>query len=114
MAETHPAASDRSAGNPRLTLGQRVYLGKGCLFLGDGSIDIGDDVIIGPDVKIASTEAAAVQIGDGSWIGEAAVIEPGAQIGQGAMVCARTRVSGPVPANSVLNGEPPKVVWYLR
>ena len=114
MAASPPARSDRSAGNPRLTLGQRVHLGEGCLFLGDGSIEIGDDVIIGPNVKIASTEAAAVHIGGGSWIGEAAVLEPGAQVGQGAMVCARTRVSGPVPANAVLNGEPAKVVWYLR
>lgn len=51
-----------------------------------------------------------VQIGDRVWIGEQACILPGVTIGEGAIVGAGAVVTHDVPANTVVAGNPARVI----
>lgn len=98
----------------RVRLGQGVFISAGCELVDDGIITLGDDVILGPGVRIIAEEGHDVTIEAGAWIGENAALRPGAHVGAGAMVCGESVVQGDVPANAVVEGRPAKVTWYLR
>lgn len=53
---------------------------------------------------------APVEIGDGAWLGENAVICPGVRIGRGAVVGANAVVTADVPDFSVAVGVPARVI----
>lgn len=97
-----------------LTLGHSVYLSAGCEISNHGPVRMGDCVVCGPGVKIRSEAGAPVWIGDRVWIGEGAVILPGARIGDDAIICAGTRVEGEVAARTVVAGNPWRVLRVVR
>lgn len=98
----------------------RAYLG------GQGGIEIGDYVIIGPDVKIFSENhifssldipikdqgesRKGVKINNNCWIGAGAVILDGVEIGEGCVIAAGSVVTKSFPKNSVLGGVPAKLI----
>ncbi|HEX3865282.1 MAG TPA: acyltransferase, partial [Gemmatimonadaceae bacterium] len=113
-----------------IRLGDRSAIGAGSFLGGQGGIVIGDDVIMGPGVRIfsenhrydslhepirAQGEArAAVRIEDDCWIGSGATILAGVTIGTGCVVAAGAVVTRHVPAWSVAAGVPARVVRSRR
>lgn len=85
---------------------------------------IGDDVIIGPDVRFITINhptdvtqrlqdvmyARPITIGSACWIGARATILPGATVGYGTTIGAGAVVSGNLPEYSVAVGVPARVV----
>lgn len=85
-------------------------------------IEMGYHVMIGRNVTIRDNngghylsmqgykESRPVKIGNHVWLCEGCTIMPGAKIGDGAIVGAGSVVYGHVPANSLVSGNPAKVV----
>jgi acetyltransferase-like isoleucine patch superfamily enzyme len=114
-----------------LEMGERVQVASGCfLSVGVGGVTIGDDVLIGPNCTIVSnsyrydrlgvpcaqqgTTSAGVRIGRHAWIGANSVVLDGASIGDGVVVSAGSVVSGTVPPNTVVLGNPARVIFKRR
>ncbi len=105
-----------------LRFGKRVFLNSGCKFQDQEGITIGDDVLIGHNVVIATLnhsmnpdsradmEPRPVRIGDKVWIGSNATILPGVTIGDGAVIAAGAVVTRNVDPLSVVAGVPAKPV----
>ena len=103
-------------------LGKRVFINSGCCFQDQGGIEIGDDVLIGQQVVIATLNhdlhpdrrasmlPKPVKIGNKVWIGAHATILAGVNIGDGAVVAAGAVVTKDVPKNTVVAGVPAKVI----
>lgn len=105
-----------------IRMGRRVFLNSGCKFQDQGGITIGDDVLIGHNVVIATLNhdldpdrrgdllPAPVRIGDKVWIGANATILPGVTIGEGAVIAAGAVVSKDVAPRTVVGGVPAHVI----
>lgn len=83
------------------------------------SIEIGNDVIVGPDVVIRDSDnhslngancSAPIVISDNVWIGQRATILKGVTIGAGAVVAAGAVVTKSVPPFSLVGGVPARVI----
>jgi acetyltransferase-like isoleucine patch superfamily enzyme len=108
-----------------LTIGKRVFINSGCKFQDQGGITIGDDVLIGHNVVIATLnhsfdperrgdlEPCPVKIGNKVWIGANATILPGVTVGEGAIVAAGAVVTKDVASLTVVGGVPAKVIKVI-
>ena len=109
-----------------ITIGKDVFINSGCHFQDQGGIEIGDDVLIGQQVVIATLNhdfnpeergnmsPSPVKIGNKVWIGAHATILPGVTIGDGAVVAAGAVVTKSVPAFSVVAGVPAKIIKSIE
>ena len=108
----------------RVKLGKNITINKGATFLSAGIIEIEDDVLIGPDVKIATVNHDLVDrhhkfyfkkvvIKKNAWICMGAIICPGVTIGENSVVAAGAVVTKDVPDNVVVGGNPAKVIKHL-
>lgn len=105
-------------------LGNNVYANFNLTLVDDGNIDIGDCVMIGPNVTIATANHPIapelrekglqynkdVHIGCNVWIGAGAVIVPGITIGDNSVIGAGSIVVKDIPANVVAVGNPCRVI----
>ncbi|MFB9768297.1 DapH/DapD/GlmU-related protein [Lactiplantibacillus modestisalitolerans] len=103
-------------------LGERVFINSGATFVDLGGIYIADDVLIGPNVTIASVShqmapakrrnlaLAPVYIQRNAWLAANVTVTPGVTIGENAVVAAGAVVTHDVPANTVVAGMPARVV----
>ena len=114
----------------RLSLGHRVIINVGGYLSGEGGLAIGDDVIVGPHVRLLSAGHAIhggdavvaknpitrgeIRVGRGAWIAGGATVLEGVTIAEGAVVGAGSVVTGDVPAFAVAVGNPARVVCYRR
>jgi acetyltransferase-like isoleucine patch superfamily enzyme len=114
----------------KMIIGDNTWIGQGCFLHSAGGIVIGNDVGIGPGVKIITSTHALknseqpilhnelsfhpVHIDEGSDIGVGAIILPGVHISQGAQVGAGAVVTTDVPAQAIVVGVPAKIVDYVR
>lgn len=105
-----------------IQIGSKSIVNVGCYLSGEGGLVIGEEVLIGPHVKIFSAghaihggepsifrnalTYARVKIEDGAWIGGGATILPGVTIGRGAVVGAGSVVTKDVLAFSIVGGNP--------
>lgn len=108
-----------------ITVGKNVFINSGCCFQDQGGIEIGNNVLIGQQVVIATLNhdlvpykranmlPAPVKIGNGVWIGAHATILAGVTIGDNAVVAAGAVVTKGVPSNSVVGGVPAKILKYI-
>jgi acetyltransferase-like isoleucine patch superfamily enzyme len=114
-----------------LELGQNVDIANSCFIAAhEGGIRIGRDTLIGPSVSILSANleigdidvpirlqghsSRGVTIGENVWIGAGCAVLDGADIGSGCVISANAVVSGRIPPNSVVAGNPAKVVFTRR
>ncbi|MFD3443756.1 hypothetical protein ACFDTO_04035 [Microbacteriaceae bacterium 4G12] len=111
-----------------LVMGDRSSMGAGCFIGCSGYIEIGDDVMLGPGVRIFSenhvfddtsrtikaqgVERGTVHIGDDCWIASGATITANVRIGSGVVVAAGSIVTSDVPDNAVVAGVPARVLRY--
>lgn len=110
------------------TIGNHVYLNYMCTILDNNEVRIGHHVMIGPVVQIytvahaigAETRiqgwetAKPIVIEDNVWLGGGAILLPGVRIGRNAVVGAGAVVSHSVPANTVVAGNPARVIRELE
>jgi maltose O-acetyltransferase len=110
-----------------LTIGLKCYINHGCVFDALGSIDIGNEVSFGHEVLITTSthrigtperrgglvEPDPVRVGHGAWVGSRAVILPGVEVGDGAIVAAGAVVTRSVPPNVIVGGTPARVIREL-
>lgn len=101
-------------------VGKNVFINMGCKFQDQGGIFIGDGVLIGHNVVLATLNhakspcdrstmlPAPIHIGKNVWIGANATVLPGVTIGDGAIVAAGAVVNRDVPENTVVGGVPAK------
>jgi acetyltransferase-like isoleucine patch superfamily enzyme len=109
-----------------IKMGNNSAVGAHSFLGGQGGITIGDDVILGPHVKIFSENhnfdhpeivirkqgetRNGVMIGNNCWIGTGAIILAGVSISDEYVVAAGSVVTKSVSANSVIAGVPAKVI----
>lgn len=105
-------------------LGKNVYANFNLTLVDDCDIYIGDSVMIGPNVTIATAGHPVepelrrklgqynipVYIGENVWIGAGAVILPGIRIGENSVIGAGSIVTKDIPANVVAVGNPCRVL----
>jgi len=110
-----------------ITVGKRFFANHNCTILDTNKVDIGDYVMIGPNVQIAAAchpldfmkrregieFSKPIKIEDDVWIGASAVILPGITIGKCSVVGAGSVVTKDVPANVVVAGNPAKIIKKL-
>ena len=111
-------------GGHHVHLGNNVYANFNLTCVDDGHIYIGDRVMIGPNVTIATAAHPVdpalraknlqynrdVTIGENAWIGANVVILPGVHIGKNAVIGAGAIVTKDVPDNCVAVGNPCRVL----
>ena len=108
----------------RIKFGKNIVINAHCKILPIGGLEIEDDVLIGPDVKIAtvnhdyidrcnSYNFGKVIIKKNVWIGMGAIITPGVTIGENSVVAAGSVVTKDVPSNVVVGGNPSKLIKKL-
>lgn len=93
-----------------LRIGSHVQIGAGAKFL-VGSHDSDD-----PDIPITQQRRTSqgVTLGDNVWIGAAATILDGVTVGNGSIVGAGSVVNRDVPPDSVVLGNPARVIQNRR
>ncbi len=107
-----------------LHLGNNVYVNFNLTIVDDADIFIGDRVMIGPNVTIATANHPispelrtrslqynrSVTVGNNVWIGAGAIIVPGITIGDNSVIGSGSVVTKDIPANVVAAGNPCKVI----
>lgn len=110
-----------------IRLGHSVFINYHCVFLDCATIEIGDDVQIGPAVQLYTAQhpldpvvrrsglesASPIRIGNDAWIGGGAVVLPGVTIGARSVVGAGAVVVRDVPPDTVVVGNPARVMRTL-
>ena len=107
----------------QISFGKQVFINHSFTAMSIGGIEMGDNVQIGPHVTIVTDnhdlkqryvlKCRTVVIGDNAWIGAGATIMPGVHIGENAVVAGGAVVTKDVPANTVVGGNPAKVIRKL-
>lgn len=109
-----------------ITIGKNVFFNTGCSFQDRGGIHIGDGLLLGMNVTIATlshgmslgtrntTYPSPVIIGNNVWVGSNATILPGVTIGDNSVVAAGAVVTKNVPENTVVAGVPAKTVKNIN
>ena len=114
-------------GPERLVVGSSVSIGTGAMLQCSGGLEIGDDVLIAPGVKIWTTSHVfvdqsrpirrqgivhrPVSIGADCWICTDAFIKPGARLPHGCVVLPKAVVGTMrIPPFAVLSGNPARVI----
>lgn len=113
-------------GGRRLRFGRNVFVNHGCTAMDLGGIDIGDDVMIGPNVQLISSghpvdpetrrsaiTTAPIRIGRGVWIGAGATVLQGVTVGDDAVIAAGAVVTKNVPPRTLVAGVAAQVIREL-
>ena len=104
--------------------GRQVYANFNLTLVDDTHIYIGDCVLIGPNVTIATAGHpiepelrrqtaqfnVPVHIGNNVWIGANSVVLPGVSIGENSVIGAGSVVTRDIPANVVAVGNPCRIL----
>ncbi|TDF35074.1 acyltransferase [Alteromonadaceae bacterium M269] len=114
-----------------ITLGKRVFLGRGVVLStsqsGLSPIKIGNDVMFAQDVmliggnhaiqasdkpmnELGEGKQGSIVIGNNVWLGARSIVLTGVTIEDGVVVGAGSVVTKSLPANSIAAGNPAKVI----
>jgi acetyltransferase-like isoleucine patch superfamily enzyme len=112
-----------TTGGENIRVGRDVFINQNCTMYDLGGIDIGDDVMIGPNVSIitsghplepalrrAFVTAKPIVIERNVWIAAGVTIIGGVTIGENAVVAAGSVVTRDVPPNTLAGGNPARVI----
>ena len=114
-------------------IGDNVVINMNCTFIDNHRIDIGNNVLIAPNVQIYTgthstrlserlvtedipgeglcrTVARPVKIEDGVWIGGGAILLPGVTIGRNSVIGAGSVVTRSIPPYCIAVGNPCRVL----
>jgi acetyltransferase-like isoleucine patch superfamily enzyme len=112
-------------------MGRRCQIGTGCFVgIGEAGLSLGDDVLVSPNCSILTgtylfdqldvplqdqgSVSKGTKIGHRVWLGSNSVVLAGADIGDNVIVSAGSVVSGRVPPNTIVLGNPAKVIFTRR
>lgn len=105
-----------------ITVGRNVFFNSGCRLQDHGGIFVGDNVLFGHNVVLATLDhdldparrsllhCAPIRIGNDVWMGANATITKGVTVGDGAVIAAGAVVTRDVPPRTVVGGVPAKVL----
>ena len=113
-----------SWGGSHVHFGSGIYANFNLTLIDDGHIYVGDRVLFGPNVTVATSNHPLnarlrrqemqynrdVRIGENVWIGSGVIILPGVTIGKNSVIGAGSVVSRDIPENSLAMGNPCRVV----
>lgn len=104
-------------------VGNDFYAGYNCTILDMAEVHIGDNCMLGPNVGIytaghsiepegrnKSGYAIPIKVGNDVWIGGSCVVLAGVIIGDNSIVAAGSVVTKDVPANTIVAGNPAKIL----
>lgn len=104
----------------QVTIGKNVIVMGGSLMMSRGGITIDDDAMIAANVQLISNNhdlhdhallvCKPVHICRNAWIGAGATILPGVTVGENAVVAAGAVVTKDVAPNTVVGGNPAKLL----
>lgn len=109
-----------------IVVGKNVFINSCCKFQDQGGITIGNGVLIGHNVTLATLNhderpqfrqniyPKPIKIGDNVWIGSNATILQGVTIGDGAIVGANALVTHDVPENTIVTGIPARILRKVK
>ena len=111
-------------GGRHVHFGSGIYANSNLTLVDDGHIYVGDKVMFGPNVTVATANhpidpelrSRALQynrdvyIGENVWIGAGVIIVPGVRIGKNSVIGAGSIVTKDVPENVVAVGNPCRVL----
>jgi acetyltransferase-like isoleucine patch superfamily enzyme len=114
-------------GAGRLEIGDGTSVTGSCVLSAARSVRLGRNVLLARNVYIADhrhafedparpvlaqgvDQVAAVEIGDGAWLGQNVVVGPGVRIGAGAVIGANAVVLDDIPPHAVAVGAPARIV----
>lgn len=104
-----------------------LYMNFGCIILDCHQVNIGENLLCGPNVQIYTAFhptdpqirlsglelAAPIHIGNNVWIGGGSIICPGVTVGDNSTIGAGSVVVKDIPANVVVAGNPCRVIRQL-
>lgn len=105
-----------------IQIGEYVFINACCHFQDHGGVRIGDGCQIGHNVVFATlnhgiapedrchTYPAPIVLGKNVWVGSNAIILPGVMIGDNAIVGAGAVVTKDVEKNTIVGGNPAKLI----
>jgi acetyltransferase-like isoleucine patch superfamily enzyme len=114
-----------------LNIGANVLISTGC-FIGarEGGVRIGDNCMIGPNTSIIGNSykydkvdvpiqeqgitSKGIKIGNNVWIGAGTCVVDGTEVGSGVIVAPNSVVSSRIPENTIIMGNPAKVIFKRR
>lgn len=112
-----------ATGGTNTRIGRNVFINQNCTFYDLGGIEIADDVLIGPNVSIITSShpiepaqrrkgviASPIVIEKNVWIAAGATIIGGVTVGENSVVAAGSVVTQDVPPNTLVAGNPARVV----
>lgn len=125
--------SSSSAGvTPCLSVGDHSFIGHDCTFNLRHEIRIGDHCLLAGGITVQDHDGhpldpvrrragepapeesvAPVIIHDGAWVGRRSLILKGVTVGENAVIGAGSVVVSDVPANSIVAGNPARLIRYL-
>lgn len=108
----------------KISFGDRVYLNVNCTFLDGGLIEIGNDVMVGPNVQLITVSHSTnpklrlektslidnITIGNNVWIGAGAIILAGVMLGENAVIAAGSIVNRDVEPSTLVAGNPARFI----
>lgn len=111
-------------GGSHVHFGSGIYANFNLTLVDDGHVYVGDRVMFGPNVTIATAnhpidpELRArglqynkdVHIGENAWLGAGVIVVPGVTIGKNAVIGAGSVVTKDIPDNVVAVGNPCRVL----
>lgn len=118
--------------DPEFQVGDNTFIGHACSFSIAERVSIGRDCLLAAGVAVMdmdghpldaaerragrptpSEQISAVTIGDDVWIGGGTLVLKGVSIGNRAIVAARSVVTKDVPPDTVVAGNPARIIKHL-
>lgn len=109
-----------------IRIGKNVGIGPFASLGGAGSLEIGDDCIVGPyfschpenhvfdhiqlPIRLQGVERKGIKIGANCWIGAKVAILDGVEVGEGSVIAAGAILTQSFPPYSIIGGVPARVL----
>lgn len=123
---------DRYGRPPELVIGDGSFVGHGCGFHIGSAVRVGRHCLLAGGVQVFDLDGHSlsaadrragqptpaddvhpVEIGDDAWVGSGALILKGVKVGERSVVAARSVVTRDVPPDTIVAGNPARVVRTL-